>query len=86
MTSKYESCFLSLILEAILCMVFEANGPISAVFEMIKRSGFLDFDYSLLVFQLLDGLMIFVGIRCASSLTFSIRTRRFHIKQRSLAT
>ena len=82
--ARLEASLLSLILEANICMAFDADGPDAPVHAKIS-GGFLKFDIPLLVFQYIDGLMLIVIIRFASYLILGIqilgiRIKHFHIK------
>ena len=77
--ARLEASLLSLILEANICMAFDADGPDAPVHAKIS-GGFLKFNFLLLVFQHPDGLMLFVIIRFASCSMLYIRIKQFHIK------
>ena len=54
--------------------------------KLTHRKWLHDFDYPLLVSQLLDGLVIFLGIRYASWAALRIRIKRLHVKKGSAET
>ena len=82
-STKFESSFLSLILEDNLCMALDADGSALPVHKKRTEKNFLDFEYLLLVFQLLDGFGIFLGILLATWAIFCMRKKHFHFNKHS---
>ena len=80
-TSEYESSFLTLIVEANLCMVFDADGPAPPVKEKINGQKWLSrLRLSFARISASCGLVVFLGIRYASWATLRIRIKHFHFK------
>ena len=78
---------LSMIREANLCMLSNADGSALPACKKMKRQNVV-FPLSnfLLAFQLFDGLAIFVGIRYVSWTNISIRIKHFNFKKYSAET